>query len=111
MQAEVLPHEAERVRIVEGLDLTDIVADGLAQHRARRLAEAVDAEDRGAIEGRWKIGRGGVRQMMRDEVKPLLQRPSKNPIDSAAHLAEPQQEDLLEPGIRPPFGAISLSAL
>src|SRR5712692_5555663 len=45
-----------------------------------------------------------MRQMVGHEMKTLPQRPPENPLGPVAHLAEPQQEDLLEFRIRPPLG-------
>jgi hypothetical protein len=50
MRTHHLPQEAERVRIVERLDLLDTGANGLRQRRAGDLADPVDGEDGRAIE-------------------------------------------------------------
>ena len=49
-------------------------------------------------------------QMVGYEMKSLPQRTSKKLLGDTAHLAEPQQEDLLKSRIRPPLGAKSRSA-
>ena len=43
-----------------------------------------------------------MRQMVGHEMKSLPQRTPKNLVGDAAHLAEPQQESLLDPWILPP---------
>ncbi len=48
--AEHLPDEADRMRILEGLDGLDPGADGFRQRGAGGLADAVDGEDRRAFE-------------------------------------------------------------
>ena len=51
-----------------------------------------------------------MRQVVRHEMKSLPKLTSKKLIGDPAHLAEPQQKDFLKPRIKPPLGAISLSA-
>src|SRR5450755_1992933 len=69
--ADHLPREADRVRKLECFDRMDLPADGLRQRRAGRLADAVDGEDRRAIEARREICRGGMCEMVGHEMKSL----------------------------------------
>src|ERR1700739_273156 len=83
---------------------------GFRERRACGFADPADRQDRRAIEARWKIGRGGMCQVVGYEMKFLSQRPSKNFLGDAAHLAKPELEGLLKLRI-PPFGAILLAPL
>src|ERR1700744_602991 len=107
--AEHFPQEADRVRIFECLDMLDLRADALVQRRARGLTDAVDGEDRCAIEAGREERRRGMRQMMRHEMKSRPERTPKKLVDGALHLAEPQPEGFFILRV-PPFGAVSLVA-
>ena len=74
------------------------------ERRAGSLADSVDDEDRGGIETGRIVGRGRMREVVRDE----LQRPSdpapQNRAGLVTDLVEMLQEGRLPSAIEPPFG-------
>src|ERR1700735_749285 len=96
------------MRIVEYLDFLDARSDGLGERGTGRLANAIDGEDRRAVEARGKIRRGGMRQVVRHEVKSLAERAPEQFVDRPLHLTDPERKGFLKLGI-PPFGAIVLA--
>ena len=93
---EHFPQEAHRMRIVENLDFLDVGACGFRKRGAGGLANSVDGENRGAIEAGWKIGRGGMRQVVGNEMEFLAKRASEQFIDRRGHLTDSQTESFLE---------------
>ena len=57
------------MRIVDGFDGLDAMPLGFCQRGACGFADAVDRQDRRAVEARRKVGRSGVCQMVGYEMK------------------------------------------